>query len=141
MRYDRPLRVLVAKPGLDGHDRGARVIARALREAGMEVIYTGLRSNVEAIVQAALQEDVDLIGLSILSGAHESVCGTLVDRLKEEGMEDVPVIIGGVIPRKDYEALSVLGVAAIFGQEDSLELIVKECRRLAEARRAAEEMG
>ncbi|MFQ5892952.1 MAG: cobalamin B12-binding domain-containing protein [Nitrospinota bacterium] len=129
----------MAKPGLDGHDRGAKVIARALREAGMEVIYTGLRSNVEAIVQAAVQEDVDLVGLSLLSGAHKSVCARLLERLKEEGMEDVPVVIGGVIPRKDHEALSTLGVAAVFGQEDAIDSVVKECRRLAEARRAAEE--
>lgn len=135
----RPLRVLVSKPGLDGHDRGAKVIARALQEAGMEVIYTGLRSNVEAIVQAAVQEDVDLIGLSILSGAHKGVCGRLMESLKEEGLEDLPVVIGGVIPRKDYEELKAMGVAAIFGQEDSLDKVVKECRRLAEAKRAAEE--
>lgn len=141
MRIERRLRVLVAKPGLDGHDRGAKVIARALREAGMEVIYTGLRSNVEAIVQAAVQEDVDLIGLSLLSGAHKSVCADLTKRLKEEGMEDVPVVIGGVVPRKDYDALSALGVAMVFGQEDSLDSVVKECCRLAEAKREAEEVG
>ena len=137
----RPLRVLVTKPGLDGHDRGAKVIARALREAGMEVIYTGLRASVESIVQAAVQEDVDLIGLSILSGAHKGVCAKLMELLREEGMEGVPVVVGGVIPRKDYEALREMGVTAIFGQEDSLEMIVKECRRLAEAKRAAEELG
>jgi methylmalonyl-CoA mutase C-terminal domain/subunit len=136
----RPLRVLVSKPGLDGHDRGAKVIARALREEGMEVIYTGLRASVEAVVQAAVQEDVDLIGLSILSGAHRSVCAKLMEGLREEGLDDVPVVIGGVIPRKDNEALQSMGVSAIFGQEDSLEKVVKECRRLAEAKRAAEDM-
>lgn len=136
----RPLRVLVSKPGLDGHDRGAKVIARALQEAGMEVIYTGLRASVEAVVQAAVQEDVDLIGLSILSGAHRSVCAKLMEGLREEGLDDVPVVVGGVIPRKDSEALQSMGVSAIFGQEDSLDKVVKECRRLAEAKRAAEDM-
>lgn len=136
----RPLRVLVSKPGLDGHDRGAKVIARALQEAGMEVIYTGLRASVEAVVQAAVQEDVDLIGLSILSGAHKSVCAKLMEGLREEGLDDVPVVVGGVIPRKDSEALQSMGVSAIFGQEDSLDKVVKECRRLAEAKRAAEDM-
>ncbi len=128
----------MSKPGLDGHDRGAKVIARALQEAGMEVIFTGLRASVGSIVQAALQEDVDLIGLSILSGAHKGVCAKLMESLKEEGLEDVPVVVGGVIPRKDFEALKSMGIAAIFGQEDPLDKVVKECRRLAEAKRAAE---
>jgi methylmalonyl-CoA mutase C-terminal domain/subunit len=140
MPHLRPLRVLVVKPGLDGHDRGAKLIARALQEAGMEVIYTGLRTSVEAIVQAALQEDVDLIGLSMLSGAHKVICSQLMERLREEGLEDVPVVVGGVIPRRDREDLVAMGVAAVFGQEDALDEVVKECRRLAEARRASEDL-
>lgn len=135
----RPLRALVTKPGLDGHDRGAKVIARALQEAGMEVIYTGLRASVESVIQAAVQEDVDLIGLSILSGAHKAICSKLMEGLREEGLEDIPVVVGGVIPLKDHETLKAAGVASIFGQEDPLDKVVKECRRLAEAKRAAEE--
>src|SRR5512144_3065558 len=110
------IRVLVGKPGLDGHDRGARVIAAALRDAGMEVIYTGLRANVAAIASAAVQEDVDVIGLSILSGAHESICRRLMEALAQLGA-DIPVVVGGIIPASDFGRLQALGVKAVFGPE------------------------
>jgi methylmalonyl-CoA mutase C-terminal domain/subunit len=110
-----PIRVLVAKPGLDGHDRGAKVIARALRDAGMEVIYTGLRQTPEMIVNAALQEDVDCIGLSILSGAHNVIVPRVLGLLQERGAGDILVVLGGTIPRQDIAALKSLGVAEVFG--------------------------
>lgn len=109
------LRVLVAKPGLDGHDRGAMVVARALRDAGMEVIYTGLRQTPEMIAEAALQEDVDLIGLSILSGAHMALVPRVLELLEEQGQDDVHVIVGGIIPDEDVDELTRLGVSALFG--------------------------
>ena len=108
------IRVVIAKPGLDGHDRGAKVIARSLRDAGMEVIYTGLRQTPEQIVAAAMQEDADVIGLSILSGAHNHVCGRLMDLLREHGMTDVLVVLGGIIPDQDVPALEALGITGIF---------------------------
>src|SRR5881275_209176 len=111
---DPKLRVLIAKPGLDGHDRGARIIARALRDAGMEVIYTGLRQTPEMIVTAALQEDVRVIGLSILSGAHNAIVPRVLQLLAENKMDDVIVIIGGIIPNQDIDGLKKIGVAAIF---------------------------
>jgi methylmalonyl-CoA mutase, C-terminal domain len=111
---DKKIRVLIAKPGLDGHDRGAKVIARALRDAGMEVIYTGLRQTPEMIAAAAAQEDVDVVGLSILSGAHNTLCPRLLELLREKKMEDVPVIIGGIIPEADIAGLKQAGIAAIF---------------------------
>lgn len=110
----RPIRVLVAKPGLDGHDRGAKVIARALRDAGMEVIYTGLRQTPEQIVAAAVQEDVDVVGMSILSGAHNYLFPKVVELLKEQGVDDVLIIGGGVIPDEDIPGLKEAGVAEIF---------------------------
>src|SRR5947207_13571703 len=119
-----PIRVLVAKPGLDGHDRGAKVIARALRDAGMEVIYTGLRQTPEMIVNAALQEDVRVIGLSILSGAHNAIVPRIMDLLREKDMLDVKVIVGGIIPDDDAEALKRQGVAAVFQPGASLDGIV-----------------
>jgi len=119
-----PIRVLVAKPGLDGHDRGAKVIARALRDAGMEVIYTGLRQTPEMIVEAAMQEDVQVIGLSILSGAHNAIVPRLMELLREKEMTGVVVIVGGIIPDDDAEALKKLGVAAVFQPGASLESIV-----------------
>ena len=115
MTTDRKIRVLVAKPGLDGHDRGAKVIARALRDAGMEVIYTGLRQTPEMIVNASLQEDVDVIGLSILSGAHNAIVPRVIDLMKQHKMDDVLVVVGGTIPEQDIESLKKAGVAAIFG--------------------------
>jgi len=108
------IRVVIAKPGLDGHDRGAKVIARALRDAGMEVIYTGLRQTPEQIVAAALQEDADVIGLSILSGAHNHVCPRVIELLREQGMTDVLVVLGGIIPDQDIPALRALGIDGIF---------------------------
>ncbi len=109
------LRVLIAKPGLDGHDRGAKVIARALRDAGMEVIYTGLRQTPEMIVEAALQEDVDAVGLSILSGAHMTLVPRVIEELRQAGLDHVKVFVGGIIPDEDVPALKGLGVAGIFG--------------------------
>ena len=111
---DKKIRVLIAKPGLDGHDRGAKVIARALRDAGMEVIYTGLRQTPEMIASAAVQEDVDVIGLSILSGAHNTLCPQLMKLLHEKGMDDVTVLVGGIIPELDIAALKKAGIAEIF---------------------------
>jgi methylmalonyl-CoA mutase C-terminal domain/subunit len=119
-----PIRVLVAKPGLDGHDRGAKIIARALRDAGMEVIYTGLRQTPEMIVNAALQEDVQFIGLSILSGAHNAIVPRILDLLREKEMTDVKLVIGGTIPDQDAEALKKQGVAAVFQPGASLDSIV-----------------
>ena len=110
----RAIRVVIAKPGLDGHDRGAKVIARALRDAGMEVIYTGLRQTPEQIVEVALQEDADVIGLSILSGAHNHICPRLVTLLREKGLDDVLVVVGGIIPDADVPRLGQLGIAGVF---------------------------
>ena len=124
-----PIRVLVAKPGLDGHDRGAKIIARALRDAGMEVIYTGLRQTPEMIVNAALQEDVQVIGLSILSGAHNAIVPRVMDLLKQNHMDDVLVIVGGIIPDQDIELLKKGGVAAIFQPGTAMEEIVNFIRK------------
>jgi methylmalonyl-CoA mutase C-terminal domain/subunit len=110
----RPIRVLIAKPGLDGHDRGAKVIARALRDAGMEVIYSGLRQTPEQIAAAAIQEDVDVVGLSILSGAHNVLFPEILDLLKQKGGEDILVLAGGIIPDKDIAAMKALGIREIF---------------------------
>jgi methylmalonyl-CoA mutase C-terminal domain/subunit len=121
---ERKIRVLVAKPGLDGHDRGAKVVARALRDAGMEVIYTGLRQTPEMIAEAALQEDVDVVGLSVLSGAHLTLVPKIVDRLKENGLDDVLIVIGGIIPEEDSEPLRQVGVKGVFGPGTSTEDIV-----------------
>jgi methylmalonyl-CoA mutase, C-terminal domain len=118
------IRVLVAKPGLDGHDRGAKVIARALRDAGMEVIYTGLRQTPEMIVNAALQEDVQVIGLSILSGAHNAIVPRIIELLRDKNMDDVIVIVGGIIPDDDAAQLKKNGVAAVFQPGASFEEIV-----------------
>jgi len=125
---ERKIRVLVAKPGLDGHDRGAKVIARALRDAGMEVIYTGLRQTPEMIVAAALQEDVDAVGVSILSGAHNTLCPRIVQLLREKGMNDCLVLVGGIVPQEDLARLKELGVAEIFLPGSSTENIVKFLR-------------
>jgi methylmalonyl-CoA mutase, C-terminal domain len=125
---DHKIRVLVAKPGLDGHDRGAKVIARALRDAGMEVVYTGLRQTPEMIVNAALQEDVQVIGLSILSGAHNAIVPRVMELLKEKQMTDVVVIVGGIVPDEDAAQLKRLGVAAVYQPGASLEQIVEFIR-------------
>ncbi len=125
-----PVRVLIAKPGLDGHDRGAKIVARALRDAGMEVIYAGLRQTPEEIVRAALEEDVDLIGLSILSGAHMALFPKVLKLLKEERVK-IPVFAGGIIPDEDARRLRKLGIRAIFGPGTSLEEIVRTAEKLA----------
>ncbi len=109
------IRVLIAKPGLDGHDRGAKVIARALRDAGFEVVYTGIRQTPQMIAEAALQEDVDVVGLSILSGAHMTLCPKVVELLHDQGQEDVLVLLGGIIPDEDAAQLKAAGVHAVFG--------------------------
>ena len=121
---ERKIRVLVAKPGLDGHDRGAKVIARALRDAGMEVIYTGLRQTPEMIAAAALQEDVDAVGISILSGAHNTLCPRIVDLLRENGMEDTLVLVGGIVPQEDIAELKARGISEVFLPGTSTEDIV-----------------
>ena len=123
------LRVLIAKPGLDGHDRGAKVVARALRDAGMEVIYTGLRQTPEMIVEAALQEDVDAVGLSILSGAHMTLVPRVIQGLREAGLDHVKVFVGGIIPDEDVPVLKEAGVEAIFGPGTSTLTIVEAVRR------------
>ena len=122
---EKKIRVLIAKPGLDGHDRGAKIIARALRDAGMEVIYTGLRQTPEMIAAAAAQEDVDVIGLSILSGAHNTLCPQLMELLRQKGMSDVTVLVGGIIPQADIASLKKAGVAEIFLPGTSTQQIVK----------------
>lgn len=124
----RKLRVLIAKPGLDGHDRGAKVIARALRDAGMEVIYTGLRQTPEQVVEAAVQEDVDVLGLSMLSGAHMTIVPKIMARLREHGADDITVIVGGIIPAEDVPKLKEMGVAGVFGPGTSLHTIVEFIR-------------
>ncbi|PKO21324.1 MAG: methylmalonyl-CoA mutase [Chloroflexi bacterium HGW-Chloroflexi-1] len=125
---DRKIRVLVAKPGLDGHDRGAKVVARALRDAGMEVIYTGIRQTPEMIVEAALQEDVDVVGLSILSGAHMALCPRIIELLRGQDMDDVVVLVGGIIPNEDVAPLHELGVKGVFGPGTSTAEIVEFIR-------------
>ena len=131
---DKKIRVLIAKPGLDGHDRGAKIVARALRDAGMEVIYSGLRQTPEMIASAAAQEDVDVIGLSILSGAHNTLCPRLLELLREKGMQDVTVLVGGIIPEADIPALKQAGIAAIFLPGTPTQEIVDFIRGLAAAR-------
>lgn len=126
---ERKIRVLVAKPGLDGHDRGAKVIARALRDAGMEVIYTGLRQTPEMIAAAAVQEDVDAVGISILSGAHKTLCPRIVNLLRENGMDDTLVLVGGIVPTEDIADLKANGVAEVFLPGTSTEDIVTFIRQ------------
>jgi methylmalonyl-CoA mutase, C-terminal domain len=121
----RKLRILMAKPGLDGHDRGVKVIARALRDAGMEVIYTGLHQTPEMIATAAVQEDVDAVGLSIMSGAHNTLCPAVIDELKKRDAGDILVFVGGIIPDADFERLKVAGVSGIFTPGTSLEAIIQ----------------
>jgi methylmalonyl-CoA mutase, C-terminal domain len=111
----KPIRVLIAKPGLDGHESGAKVIARALADAGMEVVYTGTRQTPQMIVNTALQEDVDIIGLSILSGAHKELCSRIVSLLKQKGIEDIPLIVGGIVPDSDIPKLKKMGIKEVFG--------------------------
>jgi methylmalonyl-CoA mutase C-terminal domain/subunit len=124
----RRIRVLVAKPGLDGHDRGAKVVARALRDAGMEVIYTGLRQTPEMIAEAALQEDVDVVGLSILSGAHMALAPRIIELLKANGQDKVKVFIGGIVPDEDMPRLKEMGITGIYGPGSSTDDIIKDVR-------------
>jgi methylmalonyl-CoA mutase, C-terminal domain len=124
----RRIRVLVAKPGLDGHDRGAKVVARALRDAGMEVIYTGLRQTPEMIAEAALQEDVDVVGLSILSGAHMALTPRLLELMKKNGQSHVKIFIGGIIPDEDLHSLKEMGVTGVYGPGASTEDIIRDVR-------------
>lgn len=126
---DRKIRVLIAKPGLDGHDRGAKVVARALRDAGMEVIYTGLRQTPEMIAEAALQEDVQVVGLSVLSGAHMVLVPRVLELLRRQGQGNVRLFVGGIVPDQDVPALRSLGVAEIFGPGTSTEVIIATIRR------------
>ena len=131
---DRPLKVLIAKPGLDGHDRGAKVLARGLRDEGFEVVYTGLRQTPEMVATAALQEDVDVVGLSILSGAHLTLLPRICELLREEGMGDVLVTAGGIIPQEDVQTLNEAGVAAVFGPGTSIGEIAAFMREHATQR-------
>ena len=125
MQKEKKIRILIAKPGLDSHDRGAKVVARALRDAGMEVIYTGLRQTPEQIAETALQEDVDVIGLSILSGAHKTLFPRIMDLIKQKGLTDVMVFAGGIIPEEDVPQLKKLGIKEIFGPGTTTEAIIK----------------
>ena len=131
---DQPIKVLIAKPGLDGHDRGAKVLARGLRDEGFEVVYTGLRQTPEMVTSAALQEDVDVVGLSILSGAHMTLVPRVCRLLKEAGMDDVLVVVGGIIPDEDVEALREAGVAATFGPGTTIAEVAEFLRGNARAR-------
>ncbi|HEX9242273.1 MAG TPA: cobalamin B12-binding domain-containing protein [Anaeromyxobacter sp.] len=134
---DRPLRIIVAKPGLDGHDRGAKIIARALRDAGFEVIYTGLHQTPEMIVAAAIQEDVDAVGLSVLSGAHMTIFPAVIDLLREKGASDVAVFGGGIIPQDDVPKLTSKGVSAVFLPGSSTQTIIEWIRANVRPRAAA----
>jgi len=129
---ERKLRVLVAKPGLDGHDRGAKVVARALRDAGMEVIYTGLRQTPEMIAEAALQEDVDAVGLSILSGAHMALLPRILELLRANGQEHVKVFVGGIVPNEDIPALKEMGVAGVYGPGTLTEDIIRDISQVVD---------
>ncbi len=131
---EKKIRVLIAKPGLDGHDRGAKIIARALRDAGMEVIYTGLRQTPEMIASAAVQEDVNVIGLSILSGAHNTLCPQLMELLRKKGMQDVTVLVGGIIPEADIAGLKKAGIAEVFLPGTSTQDIVTFVRKRASSK-------
>jgi methylmalonyl-CoA mutase C-terminal domain/subunit len=133
----RAIRVLIAKPGLDGHDRGAKVVARALRDAGMEVIYTGLRQTPEMIAEAALQEDVDAVGLSILSGAHLALAPRVVELLRANGQDDVLVFLGGIIPNEDVPALQAAGVSGVYGPGTLTDDIIRDLRAAVAAADAA----
>ncbi len=135
----RRYKVLVAKLGIDGHDRGAKVIARALKDAGFEVVYTGIRQTPEQVAMAAIQEDVDVIGVSILSGAHMHHMQKLLEKLRELGADDIPVVLGGTIPIPDIEPLKRMGIREVFLPGESLKRIIEIVRRLAEEKRAAEE--
>ncbi|MGC9468271.1 MAG: cobalamin B12-binding domain-containing protein [Anaerolineae bacterium] len=134
-RERQAIRVLIAKPGLDGHDRGAKVVARALRDAGMEVIYTGLRQTPAMVAEAALQEDVDVIGLSILSGAHMALVPRILEALEKRGIEDLPIFVGGIIPIDDISTLEEMGVEKVFGPGTDTQTIISYIRETVERRR------
>ena len=138
MTDSRPIRVLIAKPGLDGHDVGAKVIVQRLRNAGMEVIYTGLRQSTEKIISAAIQEDVDVLGLSILSGSHVELCQELMEGLREKEIKDLPVIVGGIIPKEDIPLLKASGVDEVFPVHSTLEGIENFIREQVSRRRGGE---
>jgi methylmalonyl-CoA mutase C-terminal domain/subunit len=137
MSAERAIRVLIAKPGLDGHDKGAKIVARGLKDAGMEVIYTGIRQSVERILQAARRESVDVIGLSILSGSHLSLCRELMEKMKKDNLADTLVLVGGIIPKKDVASLKEYGIAEVFGPgakiAEIVSLIQSEVSRKREA--------
>jgi methylmalonyl-CoA mutase C-terminal domain/subunit len=124
MAKGRPIRVLIAKPGLDGHDKGAKIVAKGLKDAGMEVIYTGIRQTVNSILKTAVQESVDVIGLSILSGTHLSICKELIEKMREVRLNDIPVLVGGFIPRKDVNRLKEVGISEVFRPSSKIEEIV-----------------
>lgn len=126
---EKKIRVLIAKPGLDGHDRGAKVIARALRDAGMEVIYTGLRQTPEMIAEAALQEDVDVVGLSILSGAHNALVPSVIEKLRGHGMQAVKIFVGGIIPKEDIQTLKEQGVYAVYGPGTDTRAVIADIQQ------------
>ena len=138
MSAQRPIRVLIAKPGLDGHDKGAKIVARGLKDAGMEVIYTGLRQTVDSIIRTAIQEDADVIGLSILSGSHLSICRDLMAQLADEDVHDKVVVVGGVIPKKDVGRLQEMGVGGVFGVKSTLHDISTFIRSEVEKTRESE---
>jgi methylmalonyl-CoA mutase C-terminal domain/subunit len=127
----KKIKILVGKPGLDGHDRGAKVIALALRDAGMEVIYTGLHQTTDQIVRSALQEAVDVIGLSIMSGAHLPICRTIQEKIKAEGMDDIPIVVGGVIPKQDIPKLKEMGIRGVFPGGTHFTEIIADIQELA----------
>ena len=127
----KKIKILIGKPGLDGHDRGAKIIALALRDAGMEVIYTGLHQTIEEIVRIAVQEAVDIIGLSIMSGAHLPICKTLLDQMKDQGIEDIPVAVGGVIPKLDIVKLKELGIKGVFPGGTQFDEIIAGINKIA----------
>jgi methylmalonyl-CoA mutase C-terminal domain/subunit len=125
MAAERPIRVLIAKPGLDGHDKGAKIVAKGLKDAGMEVIYTGIRQTVDSIVKSAIQESVDVIGLSILSGTHLSICEELMEKMEKEKIRETLVLVGGIIPKKDVNRLKELGIAQAFRPSSKIDEIVR----------------
>jgi methylmalonyl-CoA mutase C-terminal domain/subunit len=128
MPEKRTMRVLIAKPGLDGHDKGAKIVAKGLKDAGMEVIYTGIRQTVDAIVRTAVQESVDVIGLSILSGTHLSICEELMEKMKKENLHDILVLVGGIIPKKDVNRLKEMGIAEVFRPSGTISEIAQFIR-------------
>jgi len=130
MNRETPIRVLIAKPGLDGHDKGAKVVARALKDAGMEVIYIGLRQSADSILSAAVEENADIIGLSILSGSHVPICRELLEKMEQQGIEGIKVVVGGVIPRADVQVLKDMGISEVFRAGSSFDEIIQAIRNI-----------